>query len=317
VVVATAVMAVAAIAAPSSVRAAVDPVIQVSNLFTTQTPGAATGQVFTMTIDAPGDATAKPLPLVREVLQLPPGARFDPSAIPQCDDSNPQSLMLALLTQPDSACPQGSHLGLDHATLDTGLPGSGQPRYILADVDEYNARGSGGDEVVFLARDPQSHQPTTVFYGRVTADTLDVSVPFVPGVPPDLRASDRGEHQALPALGNYRTTPPTCPPSGQWVSTSIFYFATSPTDTNGSLQETVHSTTPCTVSNAVQSQPSSPVPSGAGQGSGGTSTAGGRIGTPNTGAEPAPDLGGSAFAAAALGGVLALGIRRRHRRSPR
>jgi MYXO-CTERM domain-containing protein len=306
VLVAVAVAAVSLLASPLAAGASTPPVVHVSERFTTTAPGTPTGQSFAMTIDAAGDPTAKPPALLRETLQLPPGARFDPSAIAQCDDTN-QALLAAELMAGQKPCP-AAFLGVDHATMDTGNTAAPSQRFILADVDEYNARGSSGDEVVFVAKDPGSGLPTTIFYGTVSSDTLDVKVPFVPGSPPDGQASDRGEHQDLPVTGGYRVTPPTCPPSGRWVSTSTFYFKDGATDTAGTLVEVVQSSTPCVVA-ATQAAPVTPE-------AGGTAPApltpeGAAIAVPNTGATPA--TGATASTAAAV--LLAAAALRRRRRT--
>ena len=311
---AAAIAAAAVLPAAVGAHAAAGVTVQEMFSFTTAFPGSPSGRNFTMSVT--GDPGSKPPALTREVFHLPAGARFTPSAIPQCDDTD-QSVRAVLMVEGRQACPAGSYLGLDRARLDTG------GGVMDVDVDEINAKGAGGDELLLLASDHQSGLHTDVFSGSVTAGALDIQLPLVPGGPPDFQASDVGESMQLPPSGTYLTTPSTCPASRQWVSSTTYTFkdgtsavvdAASPC-TPAAQQVTAPSASPSPAGGIGGAPPSPPAhhegAPGGGSSHGNLVTAASVTNLPNTA------RGGDASAAASLLAAAALLVRRRRRRRTR
>ncbi len=187
----------------------------VSDHWTSTLPNTSSGRDYAVEFVNPSDPGAKP-PSVSEVhLTLPPGARFNTRAIAQCQANDAELMALG-----PAACPAASNLGTMALTFDTGVPGPG--RYLPVSVTFFNAR----DQLIFLSHDNVSGA-RTVSRATVTATTLDASIPFLPGTPPD-GAADRQERAtflaASSAQGNYLTTPPQCPASHEWVEQETYTY---------------------------------------------------------------------------------------------
>jgi hypothetical protein len=216
---------------PASAQASVK--ITYRDAFTTQAPAASSGRVFQDEFANSTDPQAKPSALSHFHLQLPAGARFDTTAIAQCQASD-----LELMLEGASACPTTSKLGTETFTFDTGLPGSG--RYEPSDVTFLNQLGG----VILLSQDRQSGV-RLVIRGKVGSDTEDIDLPLLPGTPPD-GGADKSEVAQYPAatgvsngqLAAYLTTPPSCPRSGEWLFRAVYTF-------RDGTQQTADSSSPC------------------------------------------------------------------------
>lgn len=210
----TAGCSIAAVVALCGVARAQGPpaTIQDHDVFTTRTPGAPSGQVADVTFTNPTDPQAKPPVLSHFHLDLPAGARYDTAAIPGCEASD-----AALMLDGPAACPSGSVVGSDLFTYDTGVDGPN--RYGTVHITFLNER----DGIIVVSQDPSSGA-RVVSHGTVTPRTVDISVPPLPGTPPD-GGADKSEHERYPVNGRYLTTPPLCPASGEWVLRSTYTFS--------------------------------------------------------------------------------------------
>src|SRR5947199_6070170 len=201
--------AVASGAAPAT--AAGPAKVTYNDRFTTTTPGASSGRLFSDAFADPADPQAKPPAVAHFRLDLPAGARFDTTAIPECGATDAQ-----LMAQGASACATGSRIGGEVFTADTGLD---QNRYITADVDFLNEK----DGLIILSRDRQSGA-RVVTHGKVGPSSEDIDVPMLPGTPPD-GGVDKRENATFAATagpsGAYLTTPPDCPAAGDRKSTRL------------------------------------------------------------------------------------------------
>jgi RTX calcium-binding nonapeptide repeat (4 copies) len=218
--------AIAAGSAPAQAPRAV-----YADVFTTMDPSTPAGRSFTADWVDPENPGGKPHGISRILVALHPGSHFDTTAVPRCEATDAQLMALG-----ESACPPGSKLGVDELVGDTGL--SGQARYVTLDSVFLNAPG----EVIFLARERQSGYPHFAARGKVSGNTLDIPIPFIPGTPPE----GTGLHQergtwfnAVGAEGSgFFTTPPICPDEGEWTNRVTYTYG------DGVVQ-TATSTTPC------------------------------------------------------------------------
>ena len=191
------------------------------DLFTSTTPGTVTGRHARTDIVNPSDPSAKP-PAVRHItVRFARGTRIDTGAIPGCTASDAQ-----IMGEGRAACPGGSILGVGEFDLDTGV--IGPMRFQRYDFTTINAPG----QLILLgtSRD-QAHYNIDV-RGQIHGNVLDVSVPPLPGGPPD-GGADTGEILNIASRSrvvngvrrNYMTTPRTCPRSRHWTNTVTFTFS--------------------------------------------------------------------------------------------
>jgi hypothetical protein len=227
----------ASLAAPAD-AAANHARIDYRDAFTTRTPGAPTGRLYTVDFFAATDANAKPPPLEHVHLVLPEGARFNTEAIPQCTATDVQ-----LIAQGPEACPRGSRLGTGVLTIDTGFP---EPnRFSPVDLTGLNARNT----LIIFSQDRETGARVIV-RAPVGERTLDIDVPPLPGAPPEGGADRREEITFEPVTGPggaYVTTPPTCPADGAWVLRTTYTF-------RGGEQQTAESRSPCDASGREPAQ---------------------------------------------------------------
>jgi hypothetical protein len=223
--------AATAFACTSGAAAAQSPaIVTYDDTFTTRTPGAPSGRIFIDTFTNADDPDAKPPSVSNFQLQLPPGARFDTDAIPQCTAADAE-----LMLQGAAACPEDTHIGGELFLADTGFP---EPnRYITADVVYINA-----DDAIIAVGTDRATGARLVNRGTVAPDGEEISVPMLPGTPPEGAAVVREEasFEALtgPEGEPYLRTPPRCPKRGYWVLTGTYSFR------NGD-EQTLESRSPC------------------------------------------------------------------------
>ena len=205
-----ALLAATAALAPAATAAA-EPTARVeySDAFTTKTPGAPSGRVFSDEFFDARDAAAKP-PAVQHVhLQLPAGARFDTDAVAHCGATDAD-----LMARGAAACAPGSQVGTEVFSFDTGVDGPN--RIVTNDITFLNDPG----ELIILTQERQSGSRVVV-RGKIGPETLDFELDPLPGTPPDGGADKREDANYPPAVGPkgkaWLTTPPTCPKSGRWT----------------------------------------------------------------------------------------------------
>lgn len=198
---------------------------------TSRSPGSPSGLNLHLLLRAANDPNAKPSPLRAAVVQGPSGLRFDTGAVTQCSASNVELRALG-----PKACPPESQLTIGSFT---GVTGFGPP------VDPFV-----GDDYLFngpnqLIEVITSHgTPLSPAFDRlsISGSTLTAHPPATPGGPPDGEAAVRSIDFQVPVRvagdRSLITTPPGCPPAGEWTTTATFTFANGSTDT-------VASRTPC------------------------------------------------------------------------
>lgn len=217
-----------AVAAPALASGTGSPREVVADHWTSTVPGTSTGRQYAVDFVNPADPTGKPPSVSHVHLQLPAGARFDTDAIDRCPATDAQLMLIG-----PAACPPASELGTMAITFDTGFPGPG--RYLDVGVTFFNEHG----ELIFLSQD-QRTGARTVSRATVTSSTLDADLPLLPGTPPD--GADKTERAtfsaASTARGNYLTTPPVCPASGEWVESETYTY-------RDGVTETAHVAHPC------------------------------------------------------------------------
>lgn len=175
--------------------------------FTTATPGAPTGRVYTLRVADPGDPPNKPAALGRVELTLPRGARFDTTAIPACGANDAQ-----LLLGGAGACPPRSRLGATTMVLDTGA------NLLTADFALLNAPG----QLLFVGAATGTPLPL-VLRAAVGGRRLALDIPLLPGTLPD-GAALRSEHAQVRRARRYLRTPPRCPAGRRWITRLAYTF---------------------------------------------------------------------------------------------
>jgi len=186
-----------------------------SDQFTTREPGAQSGRHNVNRYFNAADPEAKPPPLKHLRIELPPGARFDTGALPECMASDAE-----LAARGAAACPGATKLGDEVYLFDTGFP---EPnRHVTTDIDFFNER----DGIIIVSRE-RSTGSNLILHGKVTPRTYDLEYTPLPGTPPDGGANRSEDARFLAARGPggpYLTTPPTCPPSGSWTFRATFTY---------------------------------------------------------------------------------------------
>jgi hypothetical protein len=240
----TAALAGIACQAPASADASVT--ISYRDVFTTQIPGSPSGRSFADQFSNSADPQAKAPALSHFHLQLPAGARFDTTAIPRCEASDLELMLIGA-----NACPPMSKVGSETFVFDTGLSGPG--RFDTNDVTFFNERNG----VILVSQDRQTDL-RIVTHGKIGADTEDIDLPLLPGTPPD-GGADRQETAQYPvATGDhnghaaaYLTTPASCPTTGQWIFRATYTF-------RDGTQQTLASSSPCRQAPAASGLSSQP-----------------------------------------------------------
>jgi hypothetical protein len=225
--------ALAGISCQAPARANASVTISYRDAFTTELPGSPSGRSFADQFTNSADPNAKPSALSHFHLQLPAGARFDTTAIPRCEASDLELMLIGA-----DACPPRSKVGSETFVFDTGLSGPG--RFDTSDVTFFNELNG----VILLSQDRQTGL-RLVTHGKIGADSEDIALPTLPGTLPDGGADRQetaqypvatGDHNGRPAA--YLTTPASCPPTGQWLLQATYTF-------HDGTQQTLVSSSPC------------------------------------------------------------------------
>jgi len=185
----------------------------------TPQPDSSTGLSLHLLFKNPSDASAKPSPQRKVIIELPAGARIDGNAVPACTASD-QQIMLA----GPGACPSASAVGSGTVILTTGVAAFDP---FIDDVKLFN----GGDGLIEVFN-KQGSATTTAIGHRSYADprTLSETPAPTPGGPPDGESAVRQLDYHLDAvLGPggrpFITTPSSCPASGRLSSRLSFTTA--------------------------------------------------------------------------------------------
>ena len=204
-----------------------------TDTFSSRVPGTGSARHASTDIVNPDDPSAKPPAVRRIFVELAPGSRMDTTAVTQCKASDPQ-----LVAQGTAACPAASLLGQGEVDVDTGFPDPN--RYLHNDFFFINAP----DQLILLARNRSTGANVPV-RGKVEGNTLDVSLPPLPGTPPDGGADtfeiiNMGDASSVRdgRRVHYLTTPPSCPPTGVWTNRVTDTFA-------DGVTQSFTTTTPC------------------------------------------------------------------------
>ncbi len=187
--------------------------------FTTDRPGTASGVTFRSRFRNERDPSAPPVPLRRLINGFPPGGKVDTGVPGRCPASDDE-----LRLRGDGICPADSVVGTGWAEID--VTGFGRQRF---DTRAFNDR----DQQIETVK--QGERVNAVVRGFFTAEGLDALIPtcITGGQPPSGCPFDQSSLVAnelvTPAITrdgrSYLTTPPTCPPSGRWVSPVILTYA--------------------------------------------------------------------------------------------
>jgi hypothetical protein len=222
--------AITAFAGAADTAIAQEAGVTYSDRFTTERPGAASGRALRNDYFNATDRAAKPPALRRLRIVLPPGARFDTNAVPECRATDAE-----LMARGPAACPAATKLGDEVYVFDTGFP---EPnREVTTDIDFFNERGG----IIVFSQD-RSAGARVISHGKVTARTYELEYPPLPGTPPEgggNRSEDAKFTAAAGRGGPYLTTPPTCPAAGHWTFRATFTYV------NGQVLER-ESRSPCT-----------------------------------------------------------------------
>jgi hypothetical protein len=192
--------------------------------FSSNVPGSPSGFDSLATFSDPGEPGGKPKELIRIRVGFNPGTRIDTTALPRCRASDRDVRLFGL-----RACPASTRLGIVHAVgvISTGL-------HFNPVGHLFNARRA---IIVVVTVDGRY---ITSFRDDLTRDTLTVNfrippgislVRFKPHIPRHFRKR-AGKRRA------YLRTPPTCPATGAWTTTVVFFYR------DGSNQE-LSAATPC------------------------------------------------------------------------
>ena len=192
--------------------------------FSSDVPGSPSGFDSLATFSDPGEPAGKPKELIRIRVGFHPGTRIDTTALPRCRASDRDVRLFGL-----RACPASTRLGIVHAVgvISTGL-------HFNPVGHLFNARRA---IIVVVTVDGRY---ITSFRDDLTRDTLTVNFRIPPGISlirfkPHIPRHFRklaGKRRA------YLRTPPTCPATGAWTTTVVFFFR------DGSNQE-LAAATPC------------------------------------------------------------------------
>ena len=192
--------------------------------YSSKVPGSPSGLDSLATFSDPGEPSGKPKELVKINVRFHPGTRIDTAALPRCRASDTDVQRLAL-----RACPASTRVGIVHAV---GVISTGVRFNPVGHL--FNARRA---IIVVVTVDGRF---ITNFRDDVTRDTLTVNSRIPAGVS-FIRFKPHIPRHFLKRAGKrraYMRTPPSCPATGAWTTSVVFFFR------DGSTQE--HSApTPC------------------------------------------------------------------------
>lgn len=184
----------------------------------TMVPGAPAGTGLSIDWRYPSDPNAKPYAVDTIVIHLPPGSRFDFSALPKCTASDGE-----LMLRGAAACPPASKVSTGTVLSDTGSPG-GIPRFVHTHTVNFNADG----ELVGIG-DADELPIRSILRSKIRGETVTIPVPDTPGgPPPDNFTAFKSLRTVGPPIvrgrRSYARTPPTCPASGEWTTRYTFVY---------------------------------------------------------------------------------------------
>ena len=216
----SAAIAAVLVAAVPATASALVPRQSGSNLFTTSTPGAATGATFNFAFTNPENPNQKPHTINRIVVRYPAGTTFDNGAVPQCHATDAQ-----LEVQGDAACPPASKVGSGLAVSDTGSSGGPFPRYTQSAISQFN----GDNELIGVGTNKDIPAIKTVTHTKFNGTTASTNFPTFPGFPPpDPYTPLKSLNVFFPKrVENGRATertPRTCPAVGYWTIVTEFTY---------------------------------------------------------------------------------------------
>lgn len=205
--------------------------------FASKKPGTKTAMTLHIRYTKPGDPNAKPPPIRRVQIDAPAGTVFHSSAVPACDASDAEVMLLGA-----GACPSGSRIADGTIRVITGFGAPFDP--FDSPTPVFND-GRGWLEVSQIPSTPITIAVTRL---AVSGSRISGDIAATPGGPPDNQTAVSTLDLSFPASTGYITTPPTCPASGRWVTTGTFRFG------DGTTQ-IVHGDTPCVAASGKTVRP--------------------------------------------------------------
>jgi hypothetical protein len=192
--------------------------------YSSKVPGSPSGFDSLATFSDPGEPSGKPKELIKIKVGFHPGTRIDTAALPRCRASDRDVRLFGL-----RACPASTTLGIVHAVgvISTGL-------HFNPVGHLFNARRA---IIVVVTVDGRY---ITSFRDDLTRDTLTVNFRIPPGISL-VRFKPHIPRHFLKRAGKrraYLRTPPSCPATGVWTTTVVFFYR------DGSTQE-LSAATPC------------------------------------------------------------------------
>jgi hypothetical protein len=192
--------------------------------YSAQKPNSSSGLDTLMTWSDPGEPAGKPKGLKRIKFKFHPGTKFDTKALRACKTSDAAVLRLGI-----AACPASTRVGRGstHAIAGT-VP-------FQTVVHFFNAK----KQIIVLVT--VEKRSLIVFRDDVRGGTIVVNLKIPSGVSlTSLHVQFfRHSRKVGRKRHTYMRTPPTCPASGQWVTSTTFTY------TDGSSQQLTGGT-PCT-----------------------------------------------------------------------
>jgi hypothetical protein len=194
--------------------------------FSSAVPGSPSGVDVIAAWSDPGGVNGVPKGVTKMEFVGSPGTRFDTSALPRCRASDEDIANLSI-----RACPRSSRIG---SVKGQGLIVTGNPFNTIATL--FNGRR----QIIVIVRLVDDGRLITYFRDDVRGGSVAVNLKIPGGVAltrfeahiPRHYRRYKGKRRA------YLRTPPTCPASGAWTTTTIFTYR------DGSSQR-LASNTPC------------------------------------------------------------------------
>jgi hypothetical protein len=202
--------------------------------FASKEPGTNSAMTLHIRYTKPGEPNAKPPPIRKIRIDAPAGAQFHSSKVPACKASDSEAMAMG-----PSACPSATRIGGGTVVVVTGF---GPPFDPFPSPTPVFNDGKGWLEI---SQDSSEHTTIAVTRLTVTGSQIGGDIAAAPGGPPDGETAVSTVDFSFPVSTGYITTPPTCPPSGAWVTTGTFTFA------DGTTQ-IAQGDTPCTTARPAQ-----------------------------------------------------------------
>ncbi len=231
-------LALAAIALPTSAHAQAPPRQTAAVLFSQLKPASSTGLRIIINYRNPNDPSAKPFAVQRIVTALAAGSQIDTSAPAVCKLSDAE-----LMANGARDCPAASVVGSGVITLSSVNADAST----TAAVTLINNAG----ELIFVVEPQPAGAARMVLRSPIRGATITNEVPRLPGGPPDGATAIRTVDLRIGAVSrrdgsrvrNYITTPPACPAPNRFDNSAAFtYF--------DGVSQTVAAPSPCIVDTA-------------------------------------------------------------------